>query len=401
LKKTVSLALVLTLLWGNAHAAIRNFTGFETGDAEESASTSGTVSVQATTVRTGVYALRTNPATTGSGFHDYRAHSTNGGVANINAATLYLRFYFRYATKAAANDEVIFDTFGAARKLEVRLNSSGNLVLYDNLLGLLATGTAVLNANTWYLIELVAGTGTTASIEVKVDGVSDISTTGDTTTTNHHRVRLGKVANRNGNSVDYFFDDVVYDDAALPDANAAVQVMQADSDGAYTAWTIGAGGAISDWDAVDELPSDGAITYLLSTLVINDATTVGLESAASAGISGTVNSVKPFITHQRDGAANGTIKLRTRSGGTDSDAATFNPLAGVGTHCIVHNTDPTDAAAWTLSKLDALEYGGVEGETTDRSRWQCGGVMVLYTPGAEAPAAAPARLQRPRVWIRR
>ena len=58
-----------------------------------------------------------------------------------NPSTAYNRFYFRAVTLPAANDEVICQAIDGSGvlKLEVRVNSAGNLVVYDSAVSLLAT----------------------------------------------------------------------------------------------------------------------------------------------------------------------------------------------------------------------------------------------------------------------
>lgn len=63
--------------------AVINFTGQETGDNTEAIATAGTFSVQATTKRTGGYALRCNPAGNAAGHHSYGGLAATGAAANL------------------------------------------------------------------------------------------------------------------------------------------------------------------------------------------------------------------------------------------------------------------------------------------------------------------------------
>ena len=374
---------------GSSANALLNLVGLETGILNEFGVTSGTLSVQSTTKRTGGYALRVNPVTTAVGVaHLGKSDNVGGPDALLSVATIYARFYFRYATKPATNNEPIFAPYstGNALKFELRLNSSGNLVAYDSTGTLMATGTTVLLANTWYRIEVQVGSGATGSWEVKIDGTSEISGTGNLVVANHGRMQIGKSVDRNNNTVDFFYDDIAVSATNYIGAGQ-IEVMQADGDGTYTDFTIGAGGG-ADWTNVDEIPSDDNTTYLVSTLSTSSAQTVTLESASSASISGTINAVKGHVNAMRDGASNGSYRVRIRSGTTDSDGNIASAPGSYDARHLILNTDPADSLDWTTSDLDALEVGAVEGEITDKTRITQVAIMVDFVP-SEGEAITP------------
>jgi hypothetical protein len=267
--------------------AILHFTGFETGSGLEdiNGSVTGTGSIQSSIKRTGTYALQINPLTTGVGHFNLRKLSTGTGShsTNFDVATTYTRFYLYIATLPAANSEEFFTarTNADGVKLALRLNSAGNVLAYDTTgTNLLATGSTVLGLGQWYRIEVQCGTGGAATYTVKIDGTQEFTGTGDLNATNNGRVTLGKRANRNGQTVDFYYDDLSVSDSAFPGAGAC-KVMRVSADGNYTTWTIGAG-AGSDWENIDEIPPDDDTTYLLSTLVSAQASTGAFETAASA-----------------------------------------------------------------------------------------------------------------------
>ena len=346
---------------------ILNFLGFETGDLTEGTSSSGTVSVQSTVVRSGGYAFRSNPTTTGAGRLDLGGLSAAGAIAGFNVATIYETVYFRYATRPASADEPIIRHISqlGALKFELRLNSSGQLAAYDSALTLLATGATVLAADTWYRIEVSVGTGTSAAWEVKINGVSEISGTANLTTSNVSDCRLGKSINRNGNTVDFFYDDVCFDDAAYPGAGQVFR-MDADNNGAYTAWT----GVYTD---VDDIPHDSDTTYL-SNATSGNAETVTLESGASAGLVGTPKSVKSCAI-VRDEGGSSAIQVRLRSATTDNDTTSSDPGATYVLRALVYNTDPATGAAWLAAALDSLEVG-VDNAASVAARCTALSVMV-------------------------
>lgn len=357
--------------------SLLNFTGWEAGEATD-ATLSGTASYQGTTKHTGAYALRCNPTTTGTGFATWRGiSSTVFNAANFNDATLYHAFYFYYSTKPAVNSEEIFvarDT-AAGNKFGVRLNSTGTLSAYDKTLtNLLSTGATVLNSGTWYLLEIKVGTGAAAAWEVKINGVSEISGTGDLGTTNNGDVRFGKTTNRNSQSVDFYFDNCATDNAAYPGAGV-VAVLLPNGDGTFTSGT----GTYAD---VDEIPNDGDSTTIAPALGVGNARSVTLQDCATVGISGTIQAAKITAYNKRSGASNGSLKLRYYIGGTSYDTAGVAVGSTYQLYSYLLETNPSTGAAWTSAGIDGAEIGVVCNNAS--FGFQCTQLllMVRYRPSS-------------------
>lgn len=356
--------------------------GWETQDISEAGSSGGTVSISTSIKRTGQASARSNPTTTGTGSVNVTGVGATGINTAFNLATSYTRFYFRYDTKPASNDEEFYNCNNTRGiKLSLRLNSSGNIVAYDTTPTIITTGATVLASGTWYRIEVKCGTGTSAAWEIKVDGTVEISGTNNLNAANMSSNNFGKQNNRNSQTVDFYYDDVNISDSGYP-GSGQIEVMQPDANGNYQNWSIGAGSG-SHYQQVDELPSDGDTTYLVSAININ-AETEALESGASAGITGTVNVVQSFVVVKRDNAAgNGSVKLRTRSGSTDSDASTYASTSSYVLLSKIFETDPATSAAWVLSALDSVEVGCLHDTMTVlNTRMTVAGVMVDFVPAA-------------------
>lgn len=373
-----------------------NITGFETGNTAECSTSSGTFSMQGTTVRTGAYALRTNPTGSGTGYGEINGLATTGANAAFNVATLWIRFYFRYATKPAANSEPILRALNTASapKLRIHLDSAGKLHVINSAGTDVFTGSTVLSANTWYRIEASIATGTSAAWELLIDGVSEGSGSTNTTTTNHGAVDFGKVPNVNGNTVDFFYDDIAIDAAGYPGAGQ-VEAMQPDGNGTYTAWT----GTYTD---VDEIPHDSDTTYI-SAMLSTGAETATLESTAAAGISGVVAVAKTCaIVRATTDAIATAFRVRTRSGSTDSDTtADYDASTSYVLLAKLYATDPNTGSAWTLSGLDGAEPGVVNNNNLTEHRCTQILIMVEFDPSAggltagEMMAAAAPSLALP------
>lgn len=354
--------------------------GFETGSAVEVQALGGTASIQSSVTRGAwsIYSLRCNPATTATGFASvYGPLATFGNLGAYSAATVYYRFYFRYDTKPASGDEPIFVArqTGNATKLELRINSAGNLAAYDRTPTLLATGSTVLASGTWYRIEVKVGTGASAAWEVLIDGVSEISGTADLSTTNNGWSIMGKAFNRNGNTVDFYYDDCRASSTEYP-GEGKVLLRAPSANGTYQTFSVGAGSG-SHYQIVGEVPQDGDSSYLVSTLVADNAETEQLaDAAADVGV---ISCAYAVAIVKRDGASAGAVRTRLRSGSTDSD--TNNNYAVTAAYTSVgklYDTDPATAAAWTRAGLNGCEVGVVEKSATNRTRLAAAYLMFDY-----------------------
>jgi len=371
-----------------------NIAGFETGDLTEFLSTSGTCSVNAVTKRTGGYSFRSNPTTTAVGWGRLATVAASGAATPFNLATIWHRFYFLCHTAPLPglpedpppSEEIceIRDT-AAAVKFCVRIDSNRHLVAYAaDGTTLLAQGTTVLALDTWYRIEINCATGNPAAYEVLINGVSELSGTGNVGTANNGYIYLGKVTDRNGQTVDFYYDDWTADDAAYPGAGQ-IEVMQPDGNSAvYTGWTASAG---DKYACVDEIPHNSDTDYIGSSTNAA-AYTATLESAANAGISGTINCVKSIGVQRKTGVQTNSVKVRLRSSTTDSDTSGVSSTAYV--FCAkVFAVNPADSQAWETTDLDGIEVGVVNGAAyAARCTMVC--AMVDFRPPTNYSLSASA-----------
>src|SRR3990167_877765 len=132
-----------------------NIVGFESGVITTAIETVSVVgannSIQSTIKRTGNYALRNNPTTTGTSYVDIQKAVPSNQA--IDLATCYYRFYFRPEVLPAANSEEFASILASsAYKLALRIKSTGVIQAYDTTattqLG--SDGTTVLSTGTWY-----------------------------------------------------------------------------------------------------------------------------------------------------------------------------------------------------------------------------------------------------------
>lgn len=359
------------------------FNGFESGDSAGLQALTGTASVQGTVKRLGDYALRVNPTTNGTGSIRAFGLNANGTTAGFDLATAVVGFAFRVATLPAASSEEIarVDTTGGTQKATIRITSAGLLAIYAaDGTTLIATSSSALVVNTWYYIEWTLGTGVSSAYTVKVNGTTFLNGTSDFGVTNSGGIRLGKVTDRNSQTVDFYYDDIYVADSSL--GQPYVARMDGNSDGNYTAWTSSSGLlSPSKYSDAIQGPHDSDTTYL-STSTSGNAFTMALESAAQAGIVGTVHGVMALAIVRDEGGAS-SFQVRIRSGSTDSDTTANDPGSSYVTRQKLASVDPATSAAWQLPALDSLEVGVVAGANVAH-RCTALYAMVLYAPGDES-----------------
>lgn len=347
--------------------AVVRFTGFELGAVIDEIvdASSGTFSIQNSTVRTGDYALRCNPTTSAVGHVTFS--SLDGAGANSSAgfskSTLWVRVYFRYATKPGSGSEPIAAIFNGTTSLsQIRITSAGNLQLWDspNNAQVGSNSSTALSANTWYMVELKMTNSTAGgNWELWINGTQEIAAA----PTSHSAleldlVRIGKNVSLSNQTVDFFYDDLVVDDASRP-GQGAVYRLDPDANGNYTAFAAGTGSG--GYQEVDDYPAagnDGDTSYVVSSTQ-NDMESAQCESCSSAGVPSTSTvAAVVAVAVSRDESTTLSKIVGLRSGSTDSlstgsdGPATY--VAGSSRHWL-RTTDPSTSAAWTQSGVDAAE----------------------------------------------
>lgn len=355
-----------------------NFCGWETGDSSEAVLTAGTFSVQTSVKRTGSYALRVNPTTTATGRHKFVPYVSTTGLADGagTTANIFFTVYFRYATKPAANSEEILACTNGTNVMALRLNSTGTLSLYDTTT-LIADGATVLAQDTWYRIECNFN-DTANTQEVKLDGTVEISGSA-TTAAAWNGVNLGKSNDRNGQSVDLFYDDFIYSNTGYIGAGEAKIAVPIGA-GTYNNFEDGTGTTFAE---VDEIPPN-TTDYVQNTSGISVHKIFDMQASATIGLVGSIVSVKPWVLMAESSSTTTAGAMRFLASGTevgttatDLGNTTYVQIARM------RDTDPGTSAAWTTTGFDTLEVGPSKG--VDTSSIRCTFVAAsVWTDGVVA-----------------
>lgn len=380
--------------------AIFNYADFESGSSTVEL-LSGTSSIQSSVVKDGTYSLLVNPSGTGTGYAylpiAYAADGTQSGLASHTV--LAFSFYFRYSTKPTSASEEIFGTyyslgFSAAC---IRIDSNGNLLMYNGAT-LLETGTTALSANTWYRISGVFDS-VADTYSVNIDGASELS--GTNTGGIGIAASIGKTINKNGNSVSFYYDNIILTDGEEPDELWKIAMLVPDADGSTMQWNNGG----SDYTDINEIPAS-TTNYIETNGSADQTALFSFPNCDDTDIGDKeIKSVSGIMWASEPSAVTSANDIRMKSGSTTVSTTdvnlTNNSASNLSVRTLVKNTDPDTSAAWTKSGLDALEFGANEANTVT-VRGYFAELKVLYvdrifsgasiTGGANLNAGALARL---------
>lgn len=350
--------LLAALIPLQAEATRRTFSGFEAGRAYKDSN--GTTEVQSSIKKSGTYAFRSHPTTTAVGYTLVGWSNWQGdNGATLGEATVYFKTAFYAATLPSADSEEILGAWVCCFTFKgaVRITSAGNLAFYDKDNALVETGSTALATGTWYTIEAKFGTGASAAYEVRINGVSELSGTANQTTSNTDWIYLGKAQNNNGETVDFYYDDVATDNAAYP-GETKVLGMTPTGQGSGYDWTAGTGG--SDYQEVDETPNTDA-DYVQSTGTAGDEALFTLSDPGEL-TGATIKGVKVTGCMRENTSVTSANTLRIKSGSSTVDNlnTAMDHTTTVACHTLEAYVDPATAAAWTPAAVLAAQVGSVE-----------------------------------------
>lgn len=352
-----------------------------------------------TVKRTGLSSCRGVATTTGDG------RASHAFTTSTVATDLYFRAYFYIETAPAIRVPAmsVWDVGIDGTEGSIEVSTDRYLVYTDDDRTPLATSTAQLALDTWYLIEW--NYDAADAVEVKINGVSEISVgahDGDAA----DAFRIGFSDDAVAGSIgEFLFDDMAINDTSgtaqtgYPGAGSIVHI-EPDANGDSNGCSAG------DWDSVNEItPDDGSTFCNLDLDSGGDLFDVNTESASTAGIDSfdTVTLVQVGYRFAGATAATHTLNARVKSasGGTVTSGTTItgalstyaNNDDGVPrNYSLTSYTDPTTAVAWTptgTNSLDNMQIGINSADANPDVRTTTLWALVDYVDGAAPVVTTP------------
>lgn len=290
------------------------------------------------------------------------AYATNSGSVQKNF-TAISEFYIRVAfntTALGANGTPIIWLNGGTTIGRLLYDTGTNTLSVQRGTTTVASGTINFVINNWYLIEVhvkVADVG--GAFDVKVDGVTDITFSGDTkpgADTTVDNITIGRFAGA-GTS---YFDDIALNDTTGGANNTwpgdgHIILLKPNGNGDASQLTNTGGTSVNNYSYVDDIPPDGDTSYVEGT-VLNNRDLYALEDFGVTSV--TISNVWVEARARDTVAAGGQCALIIKTGGVEYDSSAISLLttytAITGT---VYDVNPNTTVAWTDGDLDALQAG--------------------------------------------
>lgn len=289
------------------------FSGAESGDTSELSTTGAGSSAQTSTVKTGAYAFKV-------------AGTACVLKSGLSVTQSVIRAYIQ-PTSAAAD---VFIEGTPTNRAILTVTAALKLQLHDggSTLGLASTtGTTVLTAGVWYLIEMALDLAAGGVVKAWINGNLELNLThtNDVSATPTERYKITGAANPN----EYFFDDIRFDTGGVTEIGRGQCIARQGTTGSPTndAWTKnGAATAALCWSNTPFSTSTNCSTATASaaqTMFIAgfNATQSGHGSEV-LGSTDTINATKIGLVGKTSNATtDGADSIRRRVGGVNTDQA--------------------------------------------------------------------------------
>lgn len=215
----------------------------------------------------------------------------------------------------------------------------------------ITTSSTLLALNTTYRLEIYFKPSNTGGRWiVKIDGITDIDFTGDTTDgpTTINRLMLGR--QETGYNADIYFDDLVVDDAEFP-GNTKIQGLVPTGGGNSTQWTSSAG---ANYECVDEKPASEA-DYVLTNQVDQ------LDLYPAGDLVGSIESLKcvqiQTLTIKQGAATPQNLQLALRTNNSNYFSGDKAVPTAPTTLFNIWKENPATSASWETSEVNDMEIG--------------------------------------------
>lgn len=272
-----------------------------------------------------------------------------------NLATVIAGIAFKPAGVTVNNPVIIFRD-GTTDQVLVRVNTSAKLEVVNGDGTVLGTGTTSITTTTFWYLEFKATIGSSSAYEVRLNGVTEISGTGDTQNTANAYVTAVRFAPSGHNIT---FDDCYIADTAGANNNdflgaIRIEAILPSGAGNTTGFTPSAG---SNYECVDEADANDDTDYVSAASVgTKDTYAMGDLATLTAG---TVRAVA-FVPQARvDTSGARDVGGVARTGGADHDTsaqATVNSTS-YKQPVLFMEQNPDTGAAWTIAEINAAEFG--------------------------------------------
>jgi hypothetical protein len=271
--------------------------------------------------------------------------------------TWIVGFAFRLAAGSTGAGDLVSlkNSTDALTHATLRITAMNQLVVTRNGTTLSASS-AQLQVGQWYYIEFKATIADAGSYEVRINGITAISGSADTrnggTSATADVIRFSNTASlSNGRITDIYICDGAGTANNTFLGDVRVVSLLPNASGTYSQWTPSAG---SNYQCVDDATPNGDTDY------VSSATPGQIDTYNFQDLSllGTIFGVLVTAHAAKDDAGTRQVAIHYKSGASEGDGATVSlPTSYTGQVNAVLESDPATSSAWSLSGLNAAEFG--------------------------------------------
>ena len=336
--------------------------GFETGSIQELNGASQSATASTTYARTGTYSLALNCTTLGTA--DYLGH-----VFDADETELYWRIAVLLPADAMYDHELlVLNDSNGDEQITLWFDGDTQGLQLRQSTDVRATGTAVLRAGIWYVLQGHVTIDDSGAYEVKVNNVTDIDYSGDTQATAVAGARSFRIqaGNSSEGAPSIYIDDIAVNNADGSYQNTwiglgGIYLLKPDAEGTTQDWTPSAGTV--HWSTVDDTPAN-TTDWVQSDVSGSEYELFNIESAPEYVTSiDTVNVIyQVAVVESGDQAIEDVVRQGTVNypGGGTVTVVSIAP-AWVLYQGTTHYVQPNGAGAWGTVEIESLEIGVITG----------------------------------------
>jgi len=328
-----------------SYTPIKGSTGFEMGHIDVIPSAKRNNASIAATPHTGVYSLAVR--STSSSSYGY-AQIDISDVSNEVYLSCWINPYY-----TSSNYYLEFGVYGGGQWVGLRYVTD-HWNAYVNGVAV-ATGSATHTMSEWHRVALHVIIDNSGTIESKIDGVADISYSGDTYDAGSSDITAVHfyVDGPSFTTTPYsYFDDFIVATGDWPGDLRFATALVPDGDTAQLDWTPSAGSVNSD--LVDDIPPNDAEYVSAGSVGYKDRYTL---SSWTAGTNESPVFIVDWLRVKKETADATMIRSVIKSGSTESSGGSLDLTTTYAYYSRLLDNDPDTAAEWTESAINALEIG--------------------------------------------
>lgn len=307
-------------------------TGFELGGLMFRLYSNVSLNSNASYVKTGTYSLKSDPGE----WVDVEIEEHSSAYVDVGSY-VYPDIFDRHRIIAYTTD---------GSTIEIRLSNSGYWDAYVDEV-LVASGTRGVTADAYHNIQVRFHVDNSGYIRTRIDGVDDISYSGDTQPDTDTTIEKVRFYYDTGGIVSGYWDDITVGTGGWP-GDIRYDGLMPDGDDSVE-WTPSAG---DNYAAVDEVPYSDADYVSAGSPDLTDIYTMEDWSGSNKSPQFLV----AWARAKKDAAEPRTLELVVSSGGSESSSGSFNVATTFTYYDHIFETDP-DGSAWSDTTIDALKAG--------------------------------------------